>query len=440
MSYIDIIKELDYHDIDSLKLPYSAEIINNRFDPEMRTIDELLESIITYSYLNLDSKKVIDSLIWKLGGDEGWFNKFFMKDNDKYILRKDIDKVHYNELSRYFNKRHYPEELNIRFTLINHYRVSYFGNHRLLQWMKDNKTKFDSMDMAMSILGNHETDTYKLLYSWGCLWDSASTTIAVIKGLLDVFIWLRNNGCPLNENILEIACKYGRLDMVKYLSKDHELNLWMPSYATANGAFGNNYHERIIDEIYGIFFDDTYNLDTQTTQHFEVLKWLKSIDCPWNEYTTHNAAKYGDLGMLKWLKDNECPFGKTIVTSAVEGDNFEMLKWLVESENYAFDHWSSAEAVKNNNFDILKWLVDKGCPMNTYASVYAARNGNFEILKWVVSNGSEMSEETMACATGGGHFDIVKWLKSEGCPYDDLAFEYAKRHNEIYVWLMGEIK
>ena len=42
--------------------------------------------------------------------------------------------------------------------------------------------------------------------------------------------------------------------------------------------------------------------------HLEILKWLRSEGCPWDEATTSNAAWRGHLDVLKWAIDNGCPY------------------------------------------------------------------------------------------------------------------------------------
>ena len=72
-------------------------------------------------------------------------------------------------------------------------------------------------------------------------------------GHLEVLKWLRENGCPWDEE----TCRYA--------------------------AYGG---------------------------HFEVLKWARANDCPWNEYTCAYAAKGGHLEVLKWAREKGCPWNE----------------------------------------------------------------------------------------------------------------------------------
>ena len=56
-----------------------------------------------------------------------------------------------------------------------------------------------------------------------------------------------------------------------------------------------------------------------------VMKWLRYINCPWNECTFEEAAKHGNLELVKWLHSVGCPWGRTFYFAV---GNLEMMKWL----------------------------------------------------------------------------------------------------------------
>jgi len=41
--------------------------------------------------------------------------------------------------------------------------------------------------------------------------------------------------------------------------------------------------------------------------HFELLKWLREMGCPWDYRTCAEAAAKGHFEMLKWAIENGCP-------------------------------------------------------------------------------------------------------------------------------------
>jgi hypothetical protein len=50
--------------------------------------------------------------------------------------------------------------------------------------------------------------------------------------------------------------------------------------------------------------------------HFEVLKWARENDCPWDELTCTSAALGGHLEVLKWARENGCPWNAWTCDSA----------------------------------------------------------------------------------------------------------------------------
>ncbi len=69
--------------------------------------------------------------------------------------------------------------------------------------------------------------------------------------------------------------------------------------------------------------------------HFSLLTWAKNLGCGFdtilNDYCKI-AAKNDNFEMLKWLKENECPWNANTCSFAAYVGNFEMLKWLKEND------------------------------------------------------------------------------------------------------------
>ena len=75
-------------------------------------------------------------------------------------------------------------------------------------------------------------------------------------------------------------------------------------------------------------------MDAQTSEwaamrgHLEVLKWLRSEGCPWDEGACQGAASAGRLEVLKWLRSEGCPWNEGACLCAAAGGHLEVLKWL----------------------------------------------------------------------------------------------------------------
>ena len=59
----------------------------------------------------------------------------------------------------------------------------------------------------------------------------------------------------------------------------------------------------------------------------EVLKWLRSEGCPWDEETCEMAAEGGHLEVLKWLRSEGCPWDAGTWDAAKESTR----EWLREN-------------------------------------------------------------------------------------------------------------
>src|SRR5271163_1938115 len=182
-------KKSDIKDLIPIKLPYMNKIINNSFDTKKKSLKTLLKALTTYSYLGVDSKKIVKKIIWILGRSKKLFDEYFteskeieksMSDDDdddddivKYKLRSDIDKIIYNEIKRTYGKRNYTkEELSVRFIpYTNTDLIALAGNFKLLKWVRKNK----------------------------CEWNYWTCAHAASNGHFDILKWARLNGCPWNS-------------------------------------------------------------------------------------------------------------------------------------------------------------------------------------------------------------------------------------------------
>ena len=50
----------------------------------------------------------------------------------------------------------------------------------------------------------------------------------------------------------------------------------------------------------------------------------------WNSKLCYNAAKYGNIDLLKWLRSNNCPWDNNTCSAAAYAGHFEILKWARE--------------------------------------------------------------------------------------------------------------
>lgn len=185
-----------------------------------------------------------------------------------------------------------------------------------------------------------------------------------------------------NSHILNCAAEGGHLEIVKWL---HTKGYSFSDSIFASAAAGGNIE--LAKYIYDSYLENINNikngynpLNTRATAnaalngHFEMLKWLRSINCPWTRVTCIYAADKGHLEILIWLKDQ------------LDSSNEEKY-YLLPIVIY--------RAAANGHLKILKWLKDIGATIDDFgndgswrnhASISAVSNGHFEIVEWLREN------------------------------------------------------
>ena len=69
---------------------------------------------------------------------------------------------------------------------------------------------------------------------------------------------------------------------------------------------------------------------------WNIMKWLRSIDCECDEGTFLQAVKCGDLNIMKWFKKERCPWDETIFTAAAR-------RGVLQKFSVAAIEWMSLE-------------------------------------------------------------------------------------------------
>jgi hypothetical protein len=64
--------------------------------------------------------------------------------------------------------------------------------------------------------------------------------------------------------------------------------------------------------------------------NLEMLMWLRSQDCPWDENVCTWAVRNENLEILMWLRsqDPPCPWNENICCVAMGIGNLEIMTWL----------------------------------------------------------------------------------------------------------------
>jgi hypothetical protein len=70
--------------------------------------------------------------------------------------------------------------------------------------------------------------------------------------------------------------------------------------------------------------------------NLEMLQWLRSKGCPWNEWVCYHAAMNGHLEMLQWAHSAGCLWIWEDCCR-LAADKPEMLQWCLQNLNSPWD-------------------------------------------------------------------------------------------------------
>ncbi len=130
------------------------------------------------------------------------------------------------------------------------------------------------------------------------------------------------------------------------------------------------------------------------------------------QYVCNRAARHGRLEVLKWARSQEC----------------------------TWDEWTCAWAAEGGHLEVLKWVRTNGCPWNEETCSWAAENGHLEVLKWAKANGCRWGEETCTYAAENGHLEVLQYAIKNGCPWDFRYVDISEcpQHIQDYLVVLHE--
>eukprot|EP00953_Heterococcus_sp_UTEX-ZZ885_P028202 15048-Heterococcus_DN1.PRE.4 len=285
----------------------------------------------------------------------------------------------------------------------------------------------------------------------GCPLDNEITEIAATHGDLDMLMWARSRGCEWQEEcIADWAAQSRNLDMLNWLSGQK-----------------------------GIYFTSETMCCAADNGDLAMCQFLRAVGCEWNDQVTDAAACSGNLELLQWLLSNDCPLSDDFAHSAAGVSTVEVLTWLHET-GLEFDGCCMQYAAKSGRLNNCKYLLSTGCPFTDAVCSEAALIGHFEVVRWAhqagcpLIDGDEIAQhaarlgnletlqymqqqqivwtaaelsELLNAAGAYEHLDVAKWLRQQGAQWPD-ALQHACRallgihlkhwKGETLVWARAE--
>lgn len=475
---IEAIKNCDDFENSLIKdMPYKEEISNGSFVIDNKTLEELLLSLYTFSYLGVDSSDVVKEIVWIIGGDRKLFDRYFEKSGNKYgiyKIRDDIDKITLCEFKRvYPNKEYHIANFNYRhfvcktgvntlfdnMLLIQHNKydveygkyighAAYAGNLRLVKWLLYNKhgssTKHDNEIIISDICGDAAKGGNLEIVKW--------FITEYVPEETTIFNDIENN--ISYDYTISAAIQNNHYDIVKWL---HNYCGYEFSYEEFELAVNKQCDPEIIKWFYSFGFPFTKKILCAAVKYcdIETLKWIKQEISnkshrqerfSWDRDTFSNAAERNDFEIIKWLRQERCPFNASVFSCAIMNCSFEILKWL-RQERCPWNECIFINAFFRNDFEIIKWLKQEGCPWNKDTFSSAVKYSDFEIIKWLREEKCPISCGSYKCALSEKKYDIFKWLiintkcPNKECECHNLCcFAAENQHYSIVKWLLQREK
>lgn len=145
--------------------------------------------------------------------------------------------------------------------------------------------------------------------------------------------------------------------------------------------------EIILDGYYNFLKDEYYNNKIMCDMlslvgNFELLQYVVSKGCEYDEYTIKCASYGGHINILEYFYnlDKKQFYYSECHDNACYSNKTNVLDWL-KSKNYAFISNNFVPAIKRNSLDVIQWMVDNNIEFTDNCISWIIYYDNTEMLK-----------------------------------------------------------
>jgi len=399
-----------------------------------KTKDELLSSLETLAYLNMNADIVINRILWIIGEKRKtfyncfvqppWSHGYKLKPNDNYFFVQNMKKrgKRFNKFEL-FATIHVPDfDSIVRVNNLEYFKFmckKYKSNIDNL--CQDTLFKTNNMEMII-----HAIEVgFKFC---GNLNSAGNYSYEVLKFACDNFKHLKNGIC-------QSCIDANNLEGLKYAIDDTVFNLYLSScndLETVKFLHDSGYMEICIynyvgfnasPEVFKFMINNGYRFDDYNLQTIEMAECLMKNNIPFSNEMTEWVARAAKYDVLKFLIENKAPFEFDILCEEIAcNDDFEMLKFIIENNYYLYPNNIGDktippvicdEAARVGNVEMFKYLLDLGCNPTDRAINLACCNSKVEMVKYLCENGYKLESYLWDSC---GNKDIKKLLKKYKCP------------------------
>ena len=173
----------------------------------------------------------------------------------------------------------------------------------------------------------------------------------------------------------------------------------------------------------------------------EVIRWARAHGCPWDEWTSAQAAWGGQLEVLQWAHATGCPWDEFTCSNAAESGHLEVLHWA-RANGCPWTWRKCSFAAQEGHLEVLQWARANGCPWDEKTCANAAYGGHLEVLQWARANGAPWDKITNNNAAHGGHLEVLQWARANGCLWawgECLVNAKRNDHQHVLKWLSNNL-
>lgn len=230
-------------------------------------------------------------------------------------------------------------------------------------------------------------------------------------GDIETFVWMKKTGYYTEDSFGE-ALQAGQLKFLDFLLEEEG--------RPEGDVYGHAIFCKDLTALNWVYehefqWDEMSFFDAVSENKLEVLNWAHEKKYPfWSVDHTQIAAHAGNLEALKWLRSIDCPWDSDVCKNAIEYRHCELLKWA-RSENCPWhDNYFTINKLYPEEIETIKWALLDGCPGSWMMAFRAIGDRNFDFLFWIISNGFHWRREFCINYAQGFGINLIEWLKSVG--------------------------
>ena len=179
--------------------------------------------------------------------------------------------------------------------------------------------------------------------------------------------------------------------------------------------------------------------------NLDVVMWLNETGHDCTHRAIDWAAENGHLDVIKYLLKHRSEQPLHAVRLAMKNGHAHVFKFLLEYNSVELGHQAMDSVVELGDLDLVKWLHETyGQEVRSpNAMDLAAHGGRMPILVYLHELGYPATTNAMDWGAAMNHLDVVQWLhthRSEGCTHLAIDTAVFNNHNSMAVWLLKNRK